>query len=104
MPGGLHPPLELYHAWQTDQFPHGERRDWSIVIIVTLFGVLAYATVAARLWARVMVNRNSGLDDALIVVALVCRLEHRWSPVLICPDIYLWTCNICDARQPTVWI
>ncbi|KAK7531182.1 hypothetical protein IWX46DRAFT_371515 [Phyllosticta citricarpa] len=71
MPGGLHPPLELYHAWQTDQFPHGERRDWSIVIIVTLFGVLAYATVAARLWARVMVNRNSGLDDALIVVALI---------------------------------
>ncbi|KAK8152395.1 hypothetical protein BC567DRAFT_267948 [Phyllosticta citribraziliensis] len=67
MPGGLHPPADLYRQWQTDDFPHGERRDWSIVIIVTFFGFLAYATVAARLWARVIVNRNSGLDDALII-------------------------------------
>ncbi|KAK8172583.1 hypothetical protein BKA80DRAFT_196634, partial [Phyllosticta citrichinensis] len=71
MPGGLHPPPDLYRQWQTGKYPHGERRDWSIVIIVTFFGVLAYATVAARLWARVIVNRNSGLDDALIVMALI---------------------------------
>ncbi|KAK8234839.1 hypothetical protein IWZ00DRAFT_121561 [Phyllosticta capitalensis] len=73
MPGGVVPPTELAIAWQTDleTYPRGERRGNEVIIIVTVLLFLTLWILAARLWARVKVQHNAGLDDILIVIAAV---------------------------------
>ncbi|OJD35903.1 uncharacterized protein BKCO1_14000166 [Diplodia corticola] len=71
MPGGPVAPLELVEAWQTDAFPHGIRARQSLTTISIVFTVLAFCTVLARLHDRVFSRHNAGLDDVLIVAALI---------------------------------
>ncbi|GME42048.1 hypothetical protein GTA08_BOTSDO06142 [Neofusicoccum parvum] len=71
MPGGLHPPLELVLAWQTDAFPHGIRRGPTLAVVVAVMFFLTLFIVCGRLYARVIVQRNAGLDDLLIALAMI---------------------------------
>ncbi|KAF2089621.1 hypothetical protein K490DRAFT_8203, partial [Saccharata proteae CBS 121410] len=71
MAGGLHPPLELLRAWQTDAYPHGIRRDWSLVIVCAVFFPITVLSVVLRLYARFAIQRNVGLDDIFIISAIL---------------------------------
>ncbi|GME47983.1 Integral membrane protein [Neofusicoccum parvum] len=74
MPGGVVPPLELVLQWQTDAFPHGIRAPPTLTVIAVVFTALALATTLARLYDRVMVRHNAGVDDVLISIALVPQI------------------------------
>lgn len=78
MPGGLHPPLELVLAWQTDAFPHGIRRGPTLAVVVAVMFFLTLFIVCGRLYARVIVQRNAGLDDLLIALAMVRLALRGW--------------------------
>jgi hypothetical protein len=69
--GGLHPPPEVLLSWPTPNTVNPDNRGWggSIVIIV----VLAITTIVyvARIWARLAIGKNFGLDDTLITVAMI---------------------------------
>lgn len=69
--------------WATnrEKYPLGERRGPFLIVLISILLVLTFVIVGARLWARCRVRRNAGLDDLLIVVALVSRT----------PSIYLAT-------------
>lgn len=67
----LKPPLDLVLAWQTDAYPHGVRRDHTLLILATVFSAIAFIFVLVRLTARLGIQRNPGLDDLFIVPALV---------------------------------
>ncbi|KAF2136680.1 uncharacterized protein K452DRAFT_202007, partial [Aplosporella prunicola CBS 121167] len=69
--GGTEPPLSLVSAWQTDSYPHGIRRNWGLVVFTIILFTLTVSAVAARFWVRFFVQRNPGIDDALIVAALL---------------------------------
>lgn len=46
-----------------------------VVAITSAVGTLALVTVLLRLWTRFMVIHSPGIDDYVIVGALVCTLE-----------------------------
>lgn len=74
MGGGLIPPPELLAEWamNRERFPYGERRGPFLIILLSVLLALTLVVVAARLWARCKIQRNFGLDDLLIIMALVC--------------------------------
>ncbi|GME28208.1 integral membrane protein [Neofusicoccum parvum] len=104
MPGGVVAPPALVAAWQTDAYPHGIRAGRSLTIISLIFTSIALVIVFARLYDRVLVRHNAGLDDALIVAALfplvglcICTViseysygfdRHTWdlTPEIIAPS------------------
>ena len=69
--GGLHPPPSVLLSWPSPNLVNPDTRGWggSIVIIV----VLAITTIVyiARIWARLAIGKNFGLDDTLITIAMV---------------------------------
>lgn len=73
MGGGLTIPPDLLAEWATnrEKFPYGERRKPYLIILISILFALTIVVVAARLWARCKIRRNAGLDDFLIVAALV---------------------------------
>lgn len=109
MGGGLTPPPELLAEWATnrERFPYGERRGPFLLVLLGILLALTLAVVAARLWARCKIRRNAGLDDWLIVAALVSHeCEHPPKPSLTTTSLSLlpttsvtfWVCN--QPRSP----
>ncbi|KAF2673229.1 hypothetical protein BT63DRAFT_451264 [Microthyrium microscopicum] len=70
MPGGLHPPLAVIFSWDP-AFVNVPNRGWGIVILVSILLPLAYVVVGMRMWARCIMTKNAGIDDALIVFNLL---------------------------------
>ncbi|KAF2400162.1 integral membrane protein [Trichodelitschia bisporula] len=71
MPGGLHPPIEVLKEWAARDHSHIETRGWGLVVVTLLMSLLTFATLVARLWARLVIQRNAGLDDLIITIAAV---------------------------------
>jgi hypothetical protein len=72
MPGGIDPPLAVLASWPEPSLDP-IRRGWGFPVVIIIFAVIALLFVVARLWARVVVQKNPGLDDIVIVLALVSR-------------------------------
>jgi hypothetical protein len=68
-----------------------------MVILVTVLLTCTYIVVGMRLWARLVVARNGGIDDALIAFTMV-----PWScfdiPLLMTVDPVNWCGSIFDIR------
>ncbi|GME58777.1 putative integral membrane protein [Neofusicoccum parvum] len=73
MPGGIHPPIELLKAWKTDNvtYPKGERKGPSLMIGIIVMYIVTLVIVLGRLWARIVVQRNQGIDDYLIIATIL---------------------------------
>lgn len=69
--GGLFPPSSIILTWPAPNYINPEDRGWtgSIILIVVL--ALTCATFLARIWARVNVAKNPGLDDLLMSIAMI---------------------------------
>jgi hypothetical protein len=57
-----------------DPIKPAETRNWGLVVLVIVLLSLTLATVVARLWARILLQRNFGWDDGVIIVGMVCLL------------------------------
>lgn len=68
----LLPPPEVMLAWPLPNYAHPDTRGPGVLIVACVLGPVMVLTVAARLWARAVVQRNAGVDDWLMVVAMVC--------------------------------
>jgi hypothetical protein len=70
---GIHPPLATIVAWGKIANPlhPSETRGWELVTLVIILFSLTLITVIARLWARVRVQQNAGIDDIIVVAAMV---------------------------------
>lgn len=71
MPGGLHPPPEVIASWPAANHVDPIRRDWTLAILTIILFFLTLALVSARLWARFILQHNAGIDDAIIIIAMV---------------------------------
>jgi hypothetical protein len=71
MPGGIHPPLEVIASWPTPNYTNPVTRGWDIVILDAILLAFAFVVLLARLWARLGLQHNAGLDDVFIVAAFV---------------------------------
>lgn len=77
MPGGIHPTLEVIASWPRPNYVNPERKGWGLVITTIVLFTLALFTVLARLWARFVLLRNPGLDDLVIVLAMVRQPKQQ---------------------------
>jgi hypothetical protein len=75
MAGGLHPPLSLVTTW-TPNYVDPETSGSGIIILVAVLLGLCYIVVFMRLWARMYLAKNAGIDDALIVFNMVCSFNR----------------------------
>jgi len=70
MPGGIIPPLEVYLSWPSPS-QNPATRSWLMPAIIIVIYAIALVVVAARLWSRLVLRRNRGLDDLFITLAMV---------------------------------
>jgi hypothetical protein len=72
MPGGLHPPIAVILSWSSKvNYIDPPTRGWSMVILCTVLLTCTYIVVGMRLWARLVVAKSGGIDDALIIFNMV---------------------------------
>lgn len=71
MPGGLHPPADVIASWPKPNFVDPELRGDGLLVGSVLLVTIAFLVVCMRLWSRFIVMHQGGLDDVLIVVAMV---------------------------------
>ena len=72
MPGGLHPPIEVILSWATKiDYINPPSHGYTIVILTSVLLGCTYIVVGMRLWARLVVAKSGGIDDALIIFNMV---------------------------------
>jgi hypothetical protein len=65
------PPLSVILSWPQPNYTNPVTRGPAVYVFSSIFLALATIVVLLRLYARVIIRRWFGLDDALIVVAWV---------------------------------
>lgn len=69
--GGLHPPPEVLLSWPKPDYINPEDRGWSSSIVLLIFLGITFLVYVARMWARLGLGKNAGLDDILMSVAML---------------------------------
>ncbi|KAL6154868.1 hypothetical protein ACJQWK_00888 [Exserohilum turcicum] len=70
MPGGPHPPMSVVASWPPPNHVNPEGRGRVTSNIAFVLTPITFFVVFSRLWVRFRMQRNAGLDDWLMVVAL----------------------------------
>jgi hypothetical protein len=78
MAGGLYPPIEVIATWKIN-YTNPVRSGQSLVILVGVLLAVAYVVVALRLYARFVLVKSAGVDDALIIFNMVGFLSPKES-------------------------
>ncbi|KAF2475582.1 uncharacterized protein BDR25DRAFT_279724, partial [Lindgomyces ingoldianus] len=70
MPGGIHPPLEVIASWPAGNYIDPPTRPKAVLIVACVFGPLSLGILIVRLWVRIRIQHNTGLDDWLMLAAI----------------------------------
>ena len=73
MAGGLHPPPEVIETWPKPNYVNPPTRGYGLVILCSVLGSLSLTTVSLRLWTRARITRNFGIDDFIMLIAMVLQ-------------------------------
>lgn len=68
-------PPEVLATWPKPNYIDPETRGPSLVIVECIALSAALICLALRLYVRIFLVRNTGLDDLIMVVAMVCPLS-----------------------------
>lgn len=71
MPGGLNPPPSVIASWPIPNYVDPPQRGPGVLIVTIVFTILMLAATSARMWVRFFKTRSPGLDDYLILMAMV---------------------------------
>ena len=77
MPGGIHPPLEVIETWPKPNYAHPETKGWGLIIVSIVLGALSVVVVTLRMWCRLVISHNQGIDDYILLAAMVCLRRLR---------------------------
>lgn len=80
--GGLHPPSEVLLSWPAPNYVNPEDRGWSSSIVLLVFLGATFFVYLARMWARLGIGKNAGLDDTLMSIAMLPLFGLTISAVL----------------------
>jgi hypothetical protein len=80
--GGVHPPPEVLLSWPVPNYVNPEDRGWeSSIILMVVLGITSIIYIV-RMWARLVVAKNAGLDDILMSIAMLPAFGLTISAVL----------------------
>ncbi|KAF2741723.1 hypothetical protein M011DRAFT_318559 [Sporormia fimetaria CBS 119925] len=80
--GGLHPPPSVVLSWPRPNHVNPETRGSAAPYTLIILLVLTLIVYTARMWARLVVAKNAGLDDALMSVAMILVVGSTIAVVL----------------------
>jgi hypothetical protein len=80
--GGVNPSPEILLSWPLPNYVNPEERGWEAPIVLLLFMGITFLIFIARVWARLVISKNAGLDDILISFAMLPLLGLTISAVL----------------------
>ncbi|KAF1831661.1 hypothetical protein BDW02DRAFT_504756 [Decorospora gaudefroyi] len=80
--GGLHPPPEVMLSWPKPNHIDPEERGWEAPIALLVLQGVTTLVYVARMWARLFLSKNAGLDDLLISLAMLPLFGLTISTVL----------------------
>lgn len=69
--GGLNPPSSVIKTWPRPNHHDPESRGWGGASVLIVFAALTTMVFGARIWARMFVSKNAGLDDLIMSIAMV---------------------------------
>jgi hypothetical protein len=80
MPGGYHPPPSVLASWPAPNYVDPPLFSLSNpVVTIAILGIVSVVVVGARMVARFKIQRNAGLDDWLMLAALVRQDPFRFN-------------------------
>ncbi len=80
--GGLHPPPEVLHSWPKPNYINPDDRGWTSSIVLLIVLGITFLVYIARMWARLGLGKNAGLDDTLMSIAILPLFGLTISAVL----------------------
>lgn len=80
--GGLHPPPEVLLSWPKPNYVDPEERGWGPPILLMVVLGITFLVYCARMWARLVISKNFGLDDILVSMAMLPLFGLTISSVL----------------------
>ena len=69
--GGLHPPSHVVLSWPRPNYIDPETHNMTGPVFLITVVFLTITVYLARMWARVVVAKNHGLDDLLMSIAMI---------------------------------
>lgn len=71
------PSPEVIASWPKPNYVNPERHGNAVIIVAAVCFTLAFLVLLIRIYTRIHISRSFGLDDWLIVIAMV--LHHTLS-------------------------
>ncbi|KAF1927175.1 uncharacterized protein M421DRAFT_394215 [Didymella exigua CBS 183.55] len=98
--GGLHPPSEVMLSWPQPNYINPEDRGWSSSIVLVVFLGITFLVYAARMWARLGLGKNHGLDDTIMSIAMLPLFGLTIS-VVLANRLYGFQWHVWDQTNVT---
>jgi hypothetical protein len=71
MHGDFVPPLEQWTKWPIPNYDNPPTQSKYVLTLSCILGPITVSMLLGRLWVRVRMQRNAGLDDWLMLASLV---------------------------------
>jgi hypothetical protein len=90
-------PLSVYLHWPAPNYENPTTRGDALLIINIVFIILVTLSIAIRLYSRLRINRQAGMDDIMIVLAYVFTIGMT-AVVLLANRHYGWNRHMWDVE------
>lgn len=94
-------PLSQYAEWPNPNYENPVTRGDALLIINIIFIILVTLSVVIRLYSRMMVKCQSGMDDVMIVLAYICTVGLT-ATVLLANRKFGWDRHIWDLSTDII--
>lgn len=76
-------------SWPAPNYIDPEQRGWGAPAGIIAMCIVTFGVVGARLWARFWVKKRSGVDDWLIIAAMVSLAD----------SYRVYVCHVCEGMK-----
>ena len=80
--GGLNPPPKVVASWPKPNYIDPITHNWAGSIVVLVALAISIVIFIARIWARLVVSKNAGLDDLIMSFAMIALIGTTIAVVL----------------------
>lgn len=98
MPGGIQPPIQELLRWPAPNHINPTTRSDYVIITACILTPISVTLLCTRLYVRISMQRNAGVDDWFMLAALVSAILTAAETLLS-----LIVSNDCYERSLPIW-
>lgn len=84
--------------WPTPNYVDPEERGWAAPIVLLVFLGITFLVYVARMWARIAISKNTGLDDILISLSMIPLFGLTIATVLGKNRVHVPRCRLTKKK------